>query len=272
DIRASIPELTQRQEIAGLMVYSLPASLIGISPGFFKSNSTDVRTVLLSIRDASEVLPNLLEGGHTVISGRLAGAFRNIGRDRIADDILKTMQSAGYDVRENDPFETRIVSFTGRETSPYVNRLSVMWQQMRGVIIERFPEPPGLPENHEAFLKKVQEVYVTDAYHSLSIEGYKVTPDLIERVRSGTWNPKSNEKDKEHRDALAARGYWQSYQAVVSSIKRILNGENSGKVADEDHGTWYRELFAPSVAVGIVKPSDLAGYRNGPVYIRNSMH
>lgn len=272
DIRASIPLLAERQEIAGLMLYSLPASLIGISPGFFKSNATDVRTVLLSIRGASEVLPNLLEGGHSVISGRLAGAFRNIGKDRIADDILKTMQSAGYDVRENDPFETRIISFTGRETSPYVNRLKVMWQQMRGVIIERFPEPPGLPENHEAFLKKVQDVYVTDAYHSLSIEGYKVTPELIERVRTGTWNPQSEGKDKEHRDALAARGYWQSYQAVVSSIKRILNGENAGKVADEDHGTWYRELFAPSIAVGILKPSDLAGYRNGPVYIRNSMH
>jgi hypothetical protein len=90
-----------------------------------------------------------------VISGRLAGAFRNVGRDRIADDILNTMKRYGYVAREHDPFETRIISFTGRETSPYVNRLSVMWQQMRNVIIEHFPKPFGLPENHEAFLKKV---------------------------------------------------------------------------------------------------------------------
>src|SRR5512132_884280 len=39
------------------------------------------------------------------------------------------------------------------------------------------------------YLKHVQDVYVTDAYHSLSIEGYRVNPALIERVRSGTWNP-----------------------------------------------------------------------------------
>ncbi len=39
-----------------------------------------------------------------------------------------------------------------------------------------------------------------------------------------------------------------------------------------DHGDWYRELFAPSVAVGLLKPSDLAGYRNAQVYIRKSMH
>ena len=31
-------------------------------------------------------------------------------------------------------------------------------------------------------------------------------------------------------------------------------------------------MFAPSVAAGLLRPSDLAGYRNGPVYIRGSMH
>jgi hypothetical protein len=271
DVRSNIPEPAERAEKEGLILFSLPASMIAISPGFFRSNTTDIRTALLMVRDASDILPKLLDGGHTVVAGRLAGAFRNIGRDKIADNIIKAMQSAGYDSRESDPFETRLIS-TGRDKSPYVNRIKVMWHEMRSAIIERFPQPPGLPENKENFLKHVQEVYVTDAYHSLSIEGYKVTPELIDRVRSGTWDPQADGKDKEHRDALAARGYWQSYQAVVISIEKILSGENPGKVADDDHGTWYRELFAPSVAVGLLKPSDLAGYRNGPVYIRNSMH
>ena len=31
-------------------------------------------------------------------------------------------------------------------------------------------------------------------------------------------------------------------------------------------------MFAPSVTVGLLKPSDLAGYRNGQVFIRKSMH
>ena len=43
-------------------------------------------------------------------------------------------------------------------------------------------------------------------------------------------------------------------------------------VADDDHGTWYRELFRPSVTAGIVRAADLAGYRSGPVHIRRSMH
>jgi Fic family protein len=55
-------------------------------------------------------------------------------------------------------------------------------------------------------------------------------------------------------------------------LERILKKENAGKVADEDHGDWYRELFAPSVTSGILKPSDLAGYRNDQVYIGHSKH
>jgi len=36
------------------------------------------------VRHASDVLSLLLEGGRTIVAGRLAGAFRNIRRDRIA--------------------------------------------------------------------------------------------------------------------------------------------------------------------------------------------
>ena len=31
-------------------------------------------------------------------------------------------------------------------------------------------------------------------------------------------------------------------------------------------------MFAPGVTAGLLQPGDLAGYRNGPVYIRRSMH
>ena len=43
------------------------------------------------------------------------------------------------------------------------------------------PESAGLARNIKAYMKRVDDAYVTDAYHSLSIEGYRVTPELIER-------------------------------------------------------------------------------------------
>jgi hypothetical protein len=118
----------------------------------------------------------------------------------------------------------------------------------------------------------VNNIYTTDAYHSLSIERYMVTPELIEKVRSGAWNHRENEADRKQRDAMAARGYWQAFQQVELSVRKVLGGQNAGKVADDDHGDWYRELFAPSVMAGLLKASDLAGYRNNQVYIGNSKH
>jgi fido (protein-threonine AMPylation protein) len=273
DLRAALPAASDRQEKEGLRVFSVESALIECSPNYFSNHATDLRTALATIRDASGVLARLLDGGHSTIAGRLAGAFRNNGRDAIADEILKTMAAAGYDVRESDPFEDRpAFALPTRETSPYVNRIRLLWQKMRAPVIERFPKAPGLPRNADAYMKRVDEAYVTDAYHSLSIEGYRVTTDLIERVRSGTWNPDGSEQDREQRNAMAARGYWQAYQAVQESIGNVLKGQNAGEVAQEDHRAWYREMFAPSITAGLRRRADLAGYRNGQVYIRQSKH
>jgi Fic family protein len=151
-------------------------------------------------------------------------------------------------------------------------QVGLMWHNMREEIIGIFPNPPKISINNVAYILNMEEIYTTDAYHSLSIEKYRVTPQLIERVKTGAWNTKENEADKKQKDAMAARGYWQAFNAVKKSIQRILKGENAGNVVDEEHGDWYRELFAPSVAVGLLKPSDLAGYRNNQVYIGQSKH
>ena len=274
NVRLNVPEEKDIEVTdEGLRLYALAPALIDCPPGLYGHNPTDIRAALSMIRDASELLAKLLEGGHSTIAGRLAGALRNIGRGRIADEILETMRAADYDVRESDPFETKPpVIISSRERSPYVNRMRLMWQEMREPIIERFPQAPGLPKNTKTYLKHVDDVYVTDAYNSLSIEGYRVSAELIERVRNQDWNPDENDEDRDHRNALAARGYYQAFQVVRESVSKVLKGANPGTVAEEDHRTWYRELFAPGITAGLLKPADLAGYRNGPVYIRRSMH
>lgn len=272
DVRASLPEAGQEETVNGLIVFSLPAALVQIGPGMFRANATDVRAAFAMMQDESEILSMLLNGGHSVIAGRLAGAFRNIGREKIADGILEGMKSAGYKVSETDPFkEASSLLFATREASPYVTRMRLDWKAMRDDIIDVFPPPPQAAIDIEAYMQNVEDVYVTDAYHSLSIEGYRVSEELIEKVRDGTWNPE-DEEDREHRNALAARGYYDAFQVVKDSVRKVLNGAIAGDTADADHSKWYRELFSPSVTAGILQPGDLAGYRNGPVYIRQSMH
>ena len=119
---------------------------------YFASNSMDARTALSMIRDGSDLLGILLDGGHSVV----AGAFRNIGNQRLADEIIATMQTVGYGVRENDPFEEKLpLVFSFREISPCVNPIGLMWHQMRQAVIEGFPEPPGLVQNADDYLKEV---------------------------------------------------------------------------------------------------------------------
>jgi fido (protein-threonine AMPylation protein) len=257
----------------GIIIYSLPLALISCSESLYKQSPGDIRALLLLIKDSSQILRPLLEGGHSTVAGRLAGAFRNIDRPKIADEIMVTMKSAGYDVREKDPFTEKLpVMVFENDKSPFVYRITLMWQQMRKIVIDSFPETPGLSLDIPGFLMKVDDIYKTDAYHSLSIEGYKVSAELIEKVRTGNWKPDISKEDQEYKNALAARGYWQAFQVVKESIKKILEGQVSGTVLKEDHGTWYRELFAPSVTAGILNQSDLAGYRNNDVFISQSRY
>ena len=272
-LKGNLPEKAERIIKDEVRMYSLPAAIINATPNTFTNYATDARTALSMIQDSSDILKLLLEGGNSKIAGRLIGAFRNIDAERIADDIFKTMTKAGYDVREIDPFDKKInISVWHREKSPYGKRIKIMWSEMRQHIIDVFPKAPGIPSNKEEYLEQVEKIYTTDAYHSLSIEKYQVTPELIEGVRNGSWDVHNNEKDRNQRDAMAAKGYLDAFQAVKKSISKIFEGRNSGEVADYDHGDWYRALFGPSIFAGILKPADLVGYRNAPVYISNSMH
>lgn len=273
DIRAKMPSDNEIVKIDGLNFYSVASGLIACAPGYFRNVPIDAKAALEMIQNSSEILRPLLEGGHSTIAGRIAGAYRNIGRDRIADEIIKTMESAGYQIRENDPFnrKTEIVNID-RKRSPYINRIHLMWEEMREEVEKLFPASPGISEDADKYLKQVEDLFVTDAYHSLSIEGYKVTSELIEQVRTGGWDPENIAQDREQRNAMAARGYWQAFQLVKECVKKVLEGKNAGKVAEEEHGDWFRELFAPSVMAGIIKATDLAGYRADQVWIQNSMH
>lgn len=272
-VRSALPEEGRIEVADKVRLFCVADALVASGPAIFAASPTEVRAALGGVRDGSDILGLLLDGGHSVVAGRLAGAFRNIGRDRIAGTILETMRAAGFRVSETDPFEGRPArSLTGHDPSAHVRRLRLMWESMRGVVLERFPPSPGVPVGIEGYMRAVEEAYASDAYHSLSIEGYEVSPELIEGVRSGDWDPDHHPGDGEMRDAMAARGYYDAFQSVKESVRRVLVGENPGEVVARDHEVWYRKLFAPSVTAGIVRPADLGGYRNGPVMIRESRH
>jgi len=263
-----------RVEVRGLQAWPVAEALCFAGPSFFVNNPRDAEIALATVRNASELLPTLLAGDKMVTAaGRLAAAFEFVKRPDEAERIKKAFAKFKITLKLVNPFELPEPTISpSKERSPYVLRLRSMWAGWRQDVINAFPPAPGLENQGAGYLTQVDERYVSDAYNSLSIEGYRVTDELIERVARGDWNPDGDSEQNRTRDALAARGYYQAFQAVKESIGKVLAKDNGGTVAKRDHHDWYAELFGPSVTAGIVEASQLAGYRRGPIFIRNSMH
>lgn len=264
DIKASLPPSVEVESHYGVHLYPLAYALLMSAPDYYRRNALEARTCLASVRDVTPVVTAAIDGGYTTRAGRVAGALRSIGRDEMADQMLSMMKQVGYTVKEVNPFEedVRLEHF---EPSPYASRLRLMWMKMRPKVMSAI-DVAGihpLAQNAESILSMMDATYIKDSYNSLSIEGYKITEGLLEKVRSGNW---------ERKNALAARGYYQAYQLMKQSVADALAGQDPAQMYVKSHQSWHFQLFEPCIRAGIIKASDIVGYRTHQVYIRNSMH
>ena len=257
----------------GIRLLTVDAALAAASERFFKAHEVAVVTVLTQMRDHGQLLRRLLDGAHTTIAGRLAGAFRAASRAGIADELVQAMRSAGHDTRESSPFGGTAPAWSPRATEhPAAGRLRLMWDKFRNAVAETLPQAPGLPSDIDAYLAAVDDSYRQDAYHSLSIEGYRVSPEFVDRVRTGTWNPDADPFDASTRDAMAAQGYRRAFGQVRNAVEEVVKGADAAALVRDRHRDWYRVLFGPSVELGLVTAGDLEGYRRRPVYLSGSRH
>ena len=253
---------------------SLPLSLCRLTPAYFQKNPRNVEIALkMSSLGVAEVSRTLLRLNTISAAERLIGAYKHLGELTKAEQIKEDLTVAGYNLKEVNPFETYKPKLMAlRFTSPYAGRIRLMWNLMRNVVEEIMPEPPGLHADTKKVVSVIEETYKQDAYHSLSIEGYQVTEELIAKIESGEWDPENIEEDKKQNDAMIAKGYFNTFREVIQSVLRILRGDDAGKTLANDLQSWYRQLFAPLVKASILPAEKVAGYRNGPVYITNSRH
>ncbi len=256
-------------------VMPLPLALCRLSPAYYRNKPLNVEIALRLLPSVSEISRSLLDEQAIAAAGRIVGAYRAMGESAKADQIQGDMAAAGLNIKSANPFLAYgpIIGKGLRIKSPYAGRIQAGWAKMRVPIVKPFPREPGLSKKPDKTLKAIAELYLQDAYHSLSIEGYQVTQSLIDKIAAGDWDPDSSDADKNQVTALAARGYHETFNAVLTSVDDVLKQVRSaGLVFEEDLQVWYRQLFSPSVRAGLLKVSDLAGFRNNQVYIRNSRH
>ncbi len=255
----------------GIRVMPLPTALCRVTPRYFLANPINAE-IALNIVNESELSRALISGRNTRAASRLMGAYQFLGVDERARRIKQDMQVSGSRISPVNPFDTEqpLLGRLPRLQSPQVGRLRAMWAKMRPVVIDHFP-PAKEQVDTESYLASLEDIYRHDAYNSLSIEGYRVTPEIIERVRSGGWNP-DREEDREHVAAMAAKGYYDTFKLVKANVRDVLIGDDPAQIAQKHLQDWYRALFGASIQAGILDAVDVAGFRNRPVYIRGSSH
>lgn len=121
NLSAELPLKIDTNNPYKLNLYTLSEAIVTATPTMYRNDALTMRTALAMVRDGSEILKILVDTGQTIRAGRVIGAFRNIGRTDVADEIMGTMKRIGYDIKEEDPFQE--VARVGLSPSPYATRL-----------------------------------------------------------------------------------------------------------------------------------------------------
>ncbi|MCP4131813.1 MAG: Fic family protein [bacterium] len=260
----------------GVNIMPLEFALSKLGPSYFEKKPKNVEIALRMISSVSNITKILLEKNWISAAERIAGAYEYLGEKEKAEQVITGMEVAGCTLHPENPFqEYKSGMKSAHITSPYAGRIRIIWESMREDVIANFPNPPKLHfdgTGNDSSMQIIEYISQEDAYHSLSIEGFQVSESLIQRIGSGDWNPDNNLTDSQHKDALAAKGYLNTFKKVTDSASKVLTGENAGNVFEENLESWYQELYSPLVQAQIIKPADLIGYRNQPVFIKNARH
>lgn len=271
---------TEIVQFNGVNVLSLEFALAGLAPSIYRSNPLAVQ-IALGKSNVNAVASSLLITKNVQSTNRLIGAYLEVGKKADSRNLMNIIEAAGLGpLKAENPFDIPVIKIGhNRQESAAAIRIRLLWQKLRDDVEYVFAHTPVssfFQTPLDILLDSVDKVYVSDAYHSLSIEGYVVTEELINRVASGEWDTESIEADKQHKNALAARGYYEAFQALRGLIEEAYNeGADSLDLAyfvDVSLTQVYTSLFKPCVIAGIINERDLAGYRKGPIMIRTSRH
>lgn len=203
DLKKDMPPESDIFTKDDLIILSVDGALIKVSESFYRTYPTEAQIVLNRLGTITPLLVRLLDGGHVLAAGRIAGALRRMDRITEADTIIRKMKIANHDVREKYPFAD-IDRITSIEigTSPLVVRINAAWNAHRDTIVGIFPDAPSLPNDKNVYLAAIDDIYVNDAYHSLSIEGYRASKEQIDAARQSVFDPQGNSEHKKDADAL----------------------------------------------------------------------
>lgn len=210
-----------------------------------------------------------------VVLKRMEHIARDVGNERLAD-LLGRVVSEEQSVRigrdrtgvGRELVVSPLVARAETTRQPWLDRLRVAirasHEQVEGVLEEL--DVPIPSRRLEDLLSGAREARAYDAYHSSSIEGYRLSLEEVSVLLGGGGADETSIEDV--RSKLAIIGYGTAFDNLLTRVK---GDSGDVRLTGDLALDLYVDLFTPSVEAGIVATEDLRGWRTEPVFIRDTL-
>ena len=263
---------------SGLNVIKAHIALMLLSGNNFKDPSPSMLAIAhnLKLAEVSEIVAALKQTGAQIGGERVYTLLKSCGKTREAKALFDGLARLDMAIKGEESTNTYTLG-ASRIKSPIATRIKLKFQQYSESIKAsgHYPVCKKVDFKNSDFefvRDSINATYVSDAYHSLSIENYRVTKELIEKIASNNWDPEGHDGDKKHLDAFAAKGYNNAFRQILEDLKSVHDGENVVEVVSYGYMSWRELLFSEQVNAGLLDAGVLSGFRNKPIFIKTSSH
>lgn len=188
-----------------------------------------------------------------VYQSRFIGALKQLGENIQVIKFETLFKDYGFKIAIENPF-SRDYKLKRSSKPSSVTRFALSMQKAKDYLAS-LNYPRRLNKPVEAI--DIDLLTADDAYHSLTIEGYNVTHEIIQKLQN------DEEVDSDLKNKTAAKGFIK----VLSFVKTLIKTEFELE-QDLTEQLW-NELWSPSINAGLFD-FEIDIYRRRPVFIRGS--
>jgi Fic family protein len=273
------PGMTVERRPAGvpISVDDPAATLLGLPLEYLRDDPEAVSLWLKSLVVSRPLLEAAYEKRpRPVVLKRLGEIAATVGNARLAgqiDDVLR----GGYRHRVGRGQTARGRAFVVPSHVQHLATSHQPWLDRQAATFARFAEAitaatesweTEIPRfAREALLIQARDAKAYDAYHSTTIEGYRIRPDEVSAVIRGV--SVGGHDPEEVRSRMAVAGYSRAFETVLATVR---DAPGRVPITETLVQRLYIDLFSPSVDAGIVSAELMRGWRTEPAYLRGHVY
>lgn len=250
--------------------------LLMLPLGFLRENLAEVAVWMKSLVLSRPALTEAYRRRpRPVVLKRMEHIARDVGNERLAD-LLARVLSEEQQVRigrdrtgiGRELVVSPLIAAAPTTHEPWLDRLQVA---IRASCDEADTtlgelEVPTPSTQLKALVAGARAARAYDAYHSSSIEGYRLRAEEVSALLGGS--PVGGPEIEDARSRLAVVGYSFAFDRLLA---RVEEEQGRMRLTPSLALDLYVDLFRPSVEAGILEAHDLRGWRQGPVFIRDTL-